>query len=58
MAYVPKPLVVGRCIRCGKKLYKNDRIFKCSDCDVIYCEICNRKLFGKCGVCGKPLESL
>ncbi len=56
MAYVPKPLVVGRCVRCGKKLYRSDIIYYCPHCEVLYCEICYRKLFGKCGICQKEVE--
>ena len=55
MAYVPKPLVLGRCVRCGKKLYRGDVYYYCPECDVYYCDICTRKLFNKCGICQKEL---
>lgn len=56
MAYVPKVLVLGRCVRCGKKLYKSDITYYCPECGVFYCEICRAKLFDKCGICREKLE--
>jgi len=58
MAYVPKSLMIGRCVRCGKKLYKGDLMYRCPKCDVIYCPTCNKKIFGKCAICLTPLEEI
>ncbi|PLJ77621.1 hypothetical protein [Infirmifilum sp. SLHALR2] len=55
MAYVPKTLVLGRCVRCGKKIYRGDEYFFCEKCGVSYCPTCARKTFGKCQICGQPL---
>lgn len=51
MVYVPKTLVVGRCVRCGKRIYKGDVAYKCPRCDVIYCPQCREKTHGKCPIC-------
>lgn len=58
MAYIPKSLVVGRCVRCGKKLYRSDVIYKCPKCDVIYCPTCSRKTFNKCQICLSELSEI
>ncbi|HDJ89746.1 MAG TPA: hypothetical protein ENG40_03545 [Thermoprotei archaeon] len=58
MAYVPKRLFIGRCIRCGAPLYMDDEAYTCNrhdDVVVLICTGCNRKLFGKCPVCGSSL---
>ncbi len=55
MAYVPKTLVIGRCVRCGKKLYRGDEYYFCSHCEVALCPTCAKKTFGKCPICGRPL---
>ncbi len=51
MAYVPKLLLVGRCVRCGKKLYKGDEMYQCPKCNVLYCPICYRKTQRRCPIC-------
>ena len=58
MAYVPKVLMIGRCVRCGKRLYRGDVMYKCPKCDVLYCPICYRKTFGKCAICQADLEEI
>jgi endogenous inhibitor of DNA gyrase (YacG/DUF329 family) len=55
MAYPPKTLVLGRCVRCGKKLYRGDEYYYCPHCDIPLCPICAKKTFGKCPVCGRQL---
>ncbi len=56
MAYVPKTLVIGRCVRCGKKLYRGDEVYYCPSCEVYYCSTCAKKIFYKCAICGKDLQ--
>ncbi len=56
MAYIPRTLVIGRCIRCGKKIYRGDEMYRCANCGVYYCPICRRKIFDKCAICQTELE--
>jgi len=56
VAYVPKTLVIGRCVRCGKKLYRGDEVYHCPSCEVYYCSTCAKKIFYKCAICGKDLQ--
>jgi len=56
VAHVPKYLMIGRCVRCGKRLYKGDDMYRCQRCDVLYCPICYKKTQGKCQICLSPLE--
>lgn len=51
MAYMPKVLMIGRCVRCGKRLYRGDLYYKCPDCDMNYCPTCHKKTFGRCAIC-------
>ena len=56
MAYVPKMLMVARCRRCGKRLYKGDLYYKCPHCkNAYFCPTCYSKTFGKCPICGIEL---
>ncbi|MCD6154239.1 MAG: hypothetical protein NDF56_06530 [archaeon GB-1845-036] len=48
--------VMGRCIRCGKKLRKDENFHVCRQCKILICEICYRKVRGKCPICGSDLE--
>jgi len=50
MVHVPKLLMVGRCVRCGKRLYRGDEMYRCPKCDVLYCPICYKKLHGRCEI--------
>ncbi|MCC6049597.1 MAG: hypothetical protein LM580_02755 [Thermofilum sp.] len=56
MVHVPKLLMVGRCVRCGKRLYRGDEMYRCPKCDVLYCPICYKKLHGRCQICLTQLE--
>ncbi len=58
MAYVPKKLFVGRCVRCGKPAYRGDDFYKCQRCNLLVCPICERKLGGRCPVCQSSLTEL
>jgi len=58
MAYVPKTLMVGKCVRCGKKIYKGERRFLCSKCNVYICPLCHKKVHEKCPICGTRLEEV
>ncbi len=58
MAYVPKMLLVGRCVRCGKRVFKGERRYKCPKCGVYTCPLCYRKVQGRCPVCGMRLEEI
>ena len=56
MAYIPKLLVLGRCVRCGKKVHKGDLFFKCPECkETYYCVTCYEKTFHECAICGAEL---
>ncbi|RLE59876.1 MAG: hypothetical protein DRJ32_03900 [Thermoprotei archaeon] len=55
MAYVPKRLFVGRCVRCGKPLYRADEMYRCVKDNIVVCPICYRKTYGRCPICGVQL---
>ncbi|MFP3045232.1 MAG: hypothetical protein RXO22_07015 [Thermocladium sp.] len=55
MAYVPKTLMLGRCWRCGKRIYKADDYYTCSKCGTMYCPTCAKKMRGKCAIDGAEL---
>ncbi len=55
--YVSKTLMIGRCWRCGKKLFKYDDYYVCPKCHAMYCPTCAKKTFYKCPVDGTPLEA-
>ncbi len=54
--YVPKSLMIGRCWRCGKKIFRYDDYYVCPKCGALYCTICGRKVFVKCPCDGTNLE--
>jgi len=56
MVHVPKLLMIGRCVRCGKRLYRGDEVYRCAKCDILYCPICYKKLHGRCQICLTQLE--
>jgi len=58
MAYIPKTLVIGRCTRCGKKIYKGDTAYKCPNCGILICPTCYKKVFGKCPICQTELVEI
>lgn len=55
--YIPKTLMIGRCWRCGKKIFKFDDYYVCPKCGALYCPTCYRKTFGKCPCDQTPLEA-
>ncbi|RLE50345.1 MAG: hypothetical protein DRJ21_01765 [Candidatus Methanomethylicota archaeon] len=50
--------VIGRCLRCGRKVYKDDDAYKCEHCGIYICEICYRKLRGICPLCKRELVEI
>lgn len=50
--------MVGRCLRCGKKLYKDSEAYICESCRILICDICNKKVRSVCPICRKPLSEL
>jgi len=58
MAYVPKTLMVGRCHRCGKRLYAMDTRYVCRKRGLVLCETCARKLQFRCPPDYSPMEVL
>ncbi len=54
--YVPKTLMIGRCWRCGKRIYRFDEYYRCPKCGALYCPTCYKKTFGKCPADQTPLE--
>ena len=57
MVYVPKTLMLGRCWRCGKRIYRFDDYYVCGRCGSLYCTTCARKTFGKCPADQNQLEA-
>ena len=51
MAYVPKRLMIARCWRCGKPIYKGDDAYYCEKDKIYICPTCYKKLHGKCPIC-------
>ena len=57
MVYVPRTLMLGRCWRCGKRVFRYDDYFTCPKCNSMYCSTCARKTFGKCPADNTELEA-
>jgi hypothetical protein len=47
-------ILVGRCIRCGKKVFVSDDFYVCGK-KHIFCGICSVKLHMKCPICSSSL---
>jgi len=47
-------VLLGRCIRCGKKLFVYDDVYVCNK-KHIFCNICSSKLHMKCPICSSIL---
>lgn len=47
MVFPPKTLTVGRCSRCGKRLYIYEDRYICKK-GYVFCDVCARKLQYKC----------
>ena len=56
MVYPPKTLVVGRCSRCGKRLYAFDYNYLFKNMGYVFCDVCAIKLQYKCPDAVTPLE--
>ena len=56
MAYVAKTLMIGRCRRCGKRVYKGDDYLFCENCKLILCIECNKEARGICPACQSELK--
>ncbi len=57
MVYPPKNLVVGRCTRCGRRLYAFEDRYICKK-GYVFCDVCARKLQYRCPDGVTPLELL
>ncbi|AKT34622.1 hypothetical protein PYWP30_00987 [Pyrobaculum sp. WP30] len=56
MVYPPKTLTVGRCSRCGRRLYMYEDRYICKKMNYVFCDVCARKLQYKCPDGVTPLE--
>ncbi|MEM3615667.1 MAG: hypothetical protein QXX09_03355 [Candidatus Methanomethylicia archaeon] len=43
-------VLIGRCVRCGKRLTRIDNVYMCTANKHLYCDICGRKVFMKCPI--------
>ncbi len=58
MVHVPRTLMIGRCVRCGKRVFRGERRFRCPRCGVYVCPLCHKKTQGKCPVCSSKLQEV
>ncbi len=58
MVYPVKTLMIGRCSRCGRRLYLYEDRYLCKKTGHLFCDVCARKLQYKCPDGVDPLERL
>jgi hypothetical protein len=56
MVYPPKTLMIGRCSRCGKRIYMFEDRYLCKKQGYVFCEVCAKKLQYRCPDGYTPLE--
>jgi hypothetical protein len=58
VVHPPKTLLIGRCSRCGRRLYLYDDKYWCKRHNYVFCEACAKKLQYKCPDAVTPLERI